>query len=108
MGTAAGVSRVIVRGVSRSKNLLQFLATPADITLMKRFAILLLGVAAAVFGFGATASAYPLQFLIVTVSDADLDPGQHFDVTVAGCQVGEVVEFRLVESSATAICSAPG
>lgn len=93
--------------MSADKNSFQFTVLSAEANLMKRFVILVLGFAAAMFGFGATASAYPLQFLIVTVSDADLDPGQQFDVTVAGCQVGEIVEFRLEDSLATAICSTP-
>lgn len=59
---------------------------------------------AVLLGAAATADAYPLQFIVVTVNDTDLDPGELFDVTVSGCAEGEIIDFRLVDSAASALC----
>lgn len=68
---------------------------------------MLVGACAALLGMTQPASAYPLQFLVVVVSDSQLEPGQVFDVTVSGCDEGDTVDFRLEASTGSDVC-APG
>jgi hypothetical protein len=93
------------RGRARPPDFLKLHVRTAETSLMRRFALVMLAAVAAVSGWAEAAAAYPLQFVVVTVSDSDLDPGQALDVTLTGCDVGAIVDFRLESSTATAVCA---
>ena len=70
---------------------------------MKKFALALMASAAAVFGVGMVADAYPPQVDDVTVDDSPPTAGGTIPVS-APCVIPEEVTFTLGASSATATC----
>lgn len=73
---------------------------------MKKFALALMAAAAAVFGVGMVANAYPPVPDAPGVSDSTPAPGGTFTVTSA-CAVPETVTFTIPGDSDTATCE-PG
>lgn len=74
---------------------------------MKKFALALMAVSAAIFGTGLVANAYPPGAGVVTTSSATGVAG--YTVTVnTTCQPGETVTVTLVDETATATCGAAG
>lgn len=73
--------------------------------LMKKFALALMASAAAIFGMGMVANAYPPGGQSITISDDTPPAGSTFTVTAA-CTAGEDVTFTLGGSTDTESCSA--